>query len=109
MRPLGLRARVSAAFALGALILSVCISLVSYESVRNTLLAERGLFPSRYRAAASELAQAPCRRRRVESGPQRVGTQGRHDLGHPVGADQGLAGGEPWVGQLVGPSGDLSL
>ncbi|BEL05227.1 HAMP domain-containing sensor histidine kinase [Actinoplanes sichuanensis] len=41
MRPIGLRARVSAAFALGALILSACISLVSYESVRNTLFAER--------------------------------------------------------------------
>ncbi|GAA0434867.1 two-component sensor histidine kinase [Actinoplanes capillaceus] len=41
MRPIGLRTRVSAAFALGALILSACISLVSYESVRNTLFAER--------------------------------------------------------------------
>ncbi|WP_433796948.1 ATP-binding protein [Actinoplanes sp. CA-252034] len=41
MRPIGLRARVSAAFALGALILSACISLVSYESVRSTLFAER--------------------------------------------------------------------
>jgi two-component system sensor histidine kinase MtrB len=41
MRPIGLRARVSAAFALGALLLSLCISLVSYESTRNTLFAER--------------------------------------------------------------------
>jgi two-component system sensor histidine kinase MtrB len=41
MRPIGLRARVSAAFALGALILSACISLVSYESTRSTLIAER--------------------------------------------------------------------
>ncbi|MEU8238329.1 HAMP domain-containing sensor histidine kinase [Actinoplanes missouriensis] len=41
MRPIGLRARVSAAFALGALLLSFCISLVSYESTRNTLFAER--------------------------------------------------------------------
>ncbi|MEU4427643.1 HAMP domain-containing sensor histidine kinase [Actinoplanes sp. NPDC024001] len=41
MRPIGLRARVSAAFALGALVLSICISLVSYESTRNTLFAER--------------------------------------------------------------------
>ena len=41
MRPLGLRARVSAIFALGALLLSLCVSLVSYESTRNTLSAER--------------------------------------------------------------------
>lgn len=41
MKPIGLRARVSAAFALGALLLSVCISLVSYESTRRTLFAER--------------------------------------------------------------------
>ncbi|WP_430788611.1 sensor histidine kinase [Actinoplanes sp. G11-F43] len=41
VRPIGLRARVSAAFALGALILSACVSLVSYESTRNTLFAER--------------------------------------------------------------------
>ncbi|WP_436534646.1 sensor histidine kinase [Actinoplanes sp. HUAS TT8] len=41
MRPIGLRARVSAAFAVGALLLSVCISLVSYESTRRTLLDER--------------------------------------------------------------------
>ncbi|WP_328474393.1 HAMP domain-containing histidine kinase [Actinoplanes sp. NBC_00393] len=41
MRPIGLRTRVSAAFALGALLLSVCISLVSYESTRRTLFAER--------------------------------------------------------------------
>jgi two-component system sensor histidine kinase MtrB len=40
-KPIGLRARVSAAFALGALLLSLCISLVSYESTRNTLFAER--------------------------------------------------------------------
>lgn len=41
MKLIGLRARVSAAFAIGALLLSVCISLVSYESTRNTLVAER--------------------------------------------------------------------
>ncbi|MEU8663038.1 two-component sensor histidine kinase, partial [Actinoplanes philippinensis] len=41
MKPIGLRARVSAAFALGALILSACISLLSYESTRRTLFAER--------------------------------------------------------------------
>lgn len=41
MRPIGLRARVSAVFAVGALLLSVCISLVSYESTRRTLLDER--------------------------------------------------------------------
>ncbi|MBG0565446.1 sensor histidine kinase [Actinoplanes aureus] len=41
MKVMGLRARVSAAFAVGALLLSACVSLVSYESTRNTLLAER--------------------------------------------------------------------
>lgn len=41
MKVIGLRARVSAAFAVGALLLSACISLVSYESTRNTLFAER--------------------------------------------------------------------
>jgi two-component system sensor histidine kinase MtrB len=41
MKPLGLRAGVSAAFAIGALLLSVSISLVSYQSTRNTLFAER--------------------------------------------------------------------
>jgi two-component system sensor histidine kinase MtrB len=41
VKPIGLRTRVSAAFALGALILSLCISLVSYESTRRTLFAER--------------------------------------------------------------------
>ncbi|ROP28395.1 sensor histidine kinase [Couchioplanes caeruleus] len=41
MKPIGLRTRVSAAFALGALMLSACISLVSYTSIRNTLFAER--------------------------------------------------------------------
>ncbi|KUL22815.1 sensor histidine kinase [Actinoplanes awajinensis] len=41
MRPLGLRARVSAAFAVGALLLSAVISLVSYESTRRTLFNER--------------------------------------------------------------------
>jgi two-component system sensor histidine kinase MtrB len=41
VRPLGLRARVSAAFAIGALLLSAVISLVSYESTRNTLFSER--------------------------------------------------------------------
>ncbi|WP_229073604.1 cell wall metabolism sensor histidine kinase WalK [Actinoplanes sp. DH11] len=41
MRPIGLRARVSAAFAVGALLLSACVSLVSYELIRNTLFAER--------------------------------------------------------------------
>ncbi|MBB2941422.1 signal transduction histidine kinase [Actinoplanes lutulentus] len=41
MKPIGLRARVSAAFAVGALLLSACVSLVSYELIRNTLFAER--------------------------------------------------------------------
>ncbi|MEU4420255.1 HAMP domain-containing sensor histidine kinase [Actinoplanes sp. NPDC024001] len=41
MKLIGLRARVSAAFAIGALLLSACISFVSYESTRNTLFAER--------------------------------------------------------------------
>jgi two-component system sensor histidine kinase MtrB len=39
VKPIG--TRVSAAFALGALILSACISLLSYESTRRTLFAER--------------------------------------------------------------------
>jgi signal transduction histidine kinase len=37
----GLRTRVSAAFAVGALLLSGCVSLVSYELTRSTLLRER--------------------------------------------------------------------
>lgn len=41
MRRLGLRARVSAAFAIGALALSSCATLISYELTRNTLLQER--------------------------------------------------------------------
>jgi two-component system sensor histidine kinase MtrB len=41
VKPIGLRTRVSAAFAFGALILSACISLLSYESTRRTLFAER--------------------------------------------------------------------
>jgi two-component system sensor histidine kinase MtrB len=41
VKPIGLRARVSAAFAVGALLLSACVSLVSYELIRNTLFAER--------------------------------------------------------------------
>jgi two-component system sensor histidine kinase MtrB len=41
VKTIGLRTRVSAAFALGALLLSLCISLVSYESTRRTLFAER--------------------------------------------------------------------
>ncbi|MFI5496869.1 ATP-binding protein [Actinoplanes sp. NPDC051859] len=41
MSRLGLRARVSGAFALGALLLTASVSLVSYTSTRNTLLAER--------------------------------------------------------------------
>ncbi|MEU4691383.1 HAMP domain-containing sensor histidine kinase [Actinoplanes sp. NPDC023714] len=41
MKPIGLRARVSAAFAVGALLLSASVSLVSYELIRNTLFAER--------------------------------------------------------------------
>ncbi|BBH67164.1 two-component sensor histidine kinase [Actinoplanes sp. OR16] len=41
MKPIGLRARVSAAFAVGALLLSACVSLVSYELIRSTLFAER--------------------------------------------------------------------
>ena len=41
MRPLGLRTRVSAAFAVGALMLSACVSIVSYELIRGTLFDER--------------------------------------------------------------------
>ncbi|GAA2700539.1 sensor histidine kinase [Actinoplanes palleronii] len=41
MTPIGLRARVSAAFAIGALLLSACVTVVSYELIRNTLFAER--------------------------------------------------------------------
>ncbi|MEV4490647.1 HAMP domain-containing sensor histidine kinase [Micromonospora coxensis] len=41
MRRLGLRARVTAAFAVGALLLSALMALVSYELVRRSLLAER--------------------------------------------------------------------
>lgn len=37
----GLRTRVSAAFAVGALLLSVCASMVSYELARSTLIRER--------------------------------------------------------------------
>ncbi|MEV4703178.1 HAMP domain-containing sensor histidine kinase [Actinoplanes sp. NPDC049316] len=38
---IGLRTRVSAAFAVGALLLSACISMVSYELARSTLIHER--------------------------------------------------------------------
>ncbi|MGB2567083.1 sensor histidine kinase [Micromonospora citrea] len=41
MRRLGLRARVTAAFAVGALLLSALMALVSYELVRRSLLEER--------------------------------------------------------------------
>jgi signal transduction histidine kinase len=41
MRRVGLRTRVSAAFAIGALLLSACVTLVSYELVRSTLFDER--------------------------------------------------------------------
>jgi two-component system, OmpR family, sensor histidine kinase MtrB len=41
MRRLGLRARVTAAFAIGALLLSASMALVSYELTRRTLLDER--------------------------------------------------------------------
>ncbi|WP_306206346.1 sensor histidine kinase [Actinoplanes sp. RD1] len=41
MRRLGLRARVTAAFAVGALALSACVTLVSYELTRRTLAQER--------------------------------------------------------------------
>jgi signal transduction histidine kinase len=37
----GLRTRVSAAFAIGALLLSACVTLVSYELIRSTLFRER--------------------------------------------------------------------
>ncbi|MEU4214147.1 HAMP domain-containing sensor histidine kinase [Actinoplanes sp. NPDC026623] len=37
----GLRTRVSAAFAIGALLLSACVSMVSYELARSTLIHER--------------------------------------------------------------------
>jgi two-component system, OmpR family, sensor histidine kinase MtrB len=38
---MGLRARVTAAFAIGALLLSVCVTLVSYELTRRNLFDER--------------------------------------------------------------------
>ena len=38
---MGLRTRVSATFAIGALLLSACVTLVSYELVRRTLFSER--------------------------------------------------------------------
>ena len=41
MRRAGLRTRVSAAFAVGALALSGCVTLVSYEQTRSTLFRER--------------------------------------------------------------------
>lgn len=41
MKPIGLRTRVSAAFAVGALLLSACVTVVSYQLIRNTLFAER--------------------------------------------------------------------
>ncbi|MEU8817139.1 HAMP domain-containing sensor histidine kinase [Actinoplanes sp. NPDC048796] len=41
MRRAGLRTRVSAAFAVGALALSVCVTVVSYELTRSTLFRER--------------------------------------------------------------------
>ncbi|MDG4831728.1 HAMP domain-containing sensor histidine kinase [Solwaraspora sp. WMMD1047] len=41
MSRMGLRTRVSAAFAVGALLLSACVALISYELVRSTLLSER--------------------------------------------------------------------
>lgn len=41
MRRMGLRARVSAIFAIGALLLSACVTLISYELVRRTLFSER--------------------------------------------------------------------
>lgn len=41
MRRLGLRARVTAAFAIGALLLSALMALISYELVRRSLLDER--------------------------------------------------------------------
>ncbi|GIF01256.1 sensor histidine kinase [Paractinoplanes rishiriensis] len=41
VKPVGLRTRVSAAFAVGALVLSACVTLVSYELTRSTLFAER--------------------------------------------------------------------
>ncbi|SNY25672.1 sensor histidine kinase [Paractinoplanes atraurantiacus] len=41
MRRAGLRTRVSAAFAVGALALSACVTVMSYELTRSTLLRER--------------------------------------------------------------------
>ncbi len=41
VKQVGLRTRVSAAFAVGALALSTCVTLVSYELTRNTLFRER--------------------------------------------------------------------
>jgi signal transduction histidine kinase len=41
VRSIGLRTRVTAAFAVGALLLSACVAFVSYELVRRTLFNER--------------------------------------------------------------------
>jgi len=41
MRPLGLRARVTATVAIGALVLSTAIAALSYQFIRGTLLGER--------------------------------------------------------------------
>jgi two-component system sensor histidine kinase MtrB len=41
VRPLGLRARVTALFALGALVLSAALAIASYEFTRQSLLQER--------------------------------------------------------------------
>jgi hypothetical protein len=41
VRPFGLRARVTAAFAVGALLLSASMATASYELTRRSLLAER--------------------------------------------------------------------
>ena len=41
MRRLGLRARITAVFALGALVLSVALAIATYELTRTSLLAER--------------------------------------------------------------------
>jgi len=58
-RQLGLRARVTVAFALGALALSTVLSVVTYGLVRNSLVTER---------ESSALSQAYANARVVRDG-----------------------------------------
>ncbi|MEV6305397.1 HAMP domain-containing sensor histidine kinase [Actinoplanes sp. NPDC051861] len=75
MRPVGLRTKVSAAFALGALLLSSLVSLVSYELIRTTLFAERERTAVRtayFDAAVVNTSMAPAEAlRSLETGAER--------------------------------------